>query len=74
MHAEVYQHTDEPDAVVSRTQRLKLVKTIFWFEAFDISNRREISGRHGVALARNYLYPSVVVLVAAAVVVVYPYC
>lgn len=46
----------------------------FLFEAFDISNRREISGRHGVALARNYLYPSIVVLVAAAVVVVYPYC
>ncbi len=43
----------------------------FFFEAFDISNRRGISCRHGVALARNYLYPYVVVLVAA---VVYPYC
>lgn len=49
-------------------QRLKLVKTIF-FDAFDISNRREISGRHGVALAWNYLYPPIPIVVVVAVVV-----
>lgn len=49
-------------------QRLKLVKTIF-FDAFDISNRREISGRHGVALAWNYLYPPIPLVVVVAVVV-----
>ena len=55
-------HANEQAAVVSRPSVLKTCQDHF-FDAFDISNRREISGRHGAALARNYLYPSVVVLV-----------